>query len=114
MGRPPDHRGAMTGFSLRSGASAATLGLVLGCRPPPASEIERAGQDLQVCAKGPTVEGIDVSVYQAAIDWGAVKRAGIAFAVTRISNGIDRRDAYFDANWAGIETAGLVRGAYQY
>jgi lysozyme len=104
----------MTAFSPRSGAGLAALGLALACRPPSASEVEPGTHELQVCAKGPTVEGIDVSVYQASIDWAAVKRAGIAFAVTRISNGIDRRDTTFDANWAGIKAAGLVRGAYQY
>jgi lysozyme len=60
------------------------------------------------------VEGIDVSYYQGTIDWNGVKGSGIAFAVTRISDGLNFPDTQFDRNWAAIKSAGLIRGAYQY
>jgi GH25 family lysozyme M1 (1,4-beta-N-acetylmuramidase) len=100
----------------RSFLCAASLAFSLACdgQHSPGIEPTPAVAELQVCAKGPTVEGIDVSVYQAAIDWPAVRASGIEFAVARISNGLDRRDTYFDANWPAMKAAALVRGAYQY
>ena len=66
-----------------------------------------------VCATGTVVQGIDVSVYQGSINWSDVKAAGIDFAIARISDG-SSLDSYFSANWTGMKSAGLVRGAYQY
>ena len=58
---------------------------------------------LSVCAKGTTLKGIDVSYYQAKIDWPAVKASGHAFAFIRVSDGIRHEDPKFDANWAGAK-----------
>lgn len=66
-----------------------------------------------VCASGETLEGIDVSKWQAGIDWAAVKNSGISFAIARASYGTSP-DEYFDANWSEMKSVGLVRGAYQY
>jgi len=79
-------------------------------------EGERLGTDQEeiVVCPGPTVvQGIDVSVYQGNIDWGAVKGSGIAFAIARVSDGTFK-DTKFDQNWPGIKAAGLIRGAYQF
>lgn len=65
------------------------------------------------CAAGPTVKGIDVSVYQGSVNWGAVHAAGWEFAVTRIGDGYGG-DSTFQTNWAGIKNAGMIRGAYQF
>jgi lysozyme len=81
-----------------------------------AGQPERTGEIASaetVCAGGETVEGIDVSVWQASVDWPAVKGDGIAFAVARVSYGVSKDD-WFDTNWSGIRSAGLVRGTYQY
>jgi lysozyme len=69
---------------------------------------------LSVCAAGSTVKGIDVSYYQATIDWDAVKSSGHDFAFIRVSDGTKVEDPRFDTNWAGARDAGVVRGAYQY
>src|SRR5262252_8196400 len=69
--------------------------------------------DFCSCLTGGTVEGIDVSVYQGTIDWNAVAGAGIGFAFTRVGEGTNL-DPTFDSNWSGIQSAGLVRGVYQY
>jgi lysozyme len=65
------------------------------------------------CPDGPTVEGIDVSLYQGAVDWKAVKASGRVFGIARINVG-NEIDPYFTRNWRGMHDAGLVRGAYQY
>ena len=52
--------------------------------------------------------------YPAAIDWAAVKGAGVSFAIARVSDGLNYPDAYFDSNWAAIKAHGMVRGSYQY
>ncbi|MDI3289846.1 GH25 family lysozyme [Polyangium sp. 15x6] len=76
----------------------------------PLAETEQA---FTVCADGDTVEGIDVSVWQAEVNWDQVKGAGIEFAIARVSYGTSK-DTWFDTNWSGIKSAGLVRGAYQF
>ncbi|MFO0658433.1 MAG: GH25 family lysozyme [Polyangiaceae bacterium] len=79
-------------------------------------ESERTGSSRSaatVCADGETVEGIDVSKWQASVDWTAVAGDGMKFAFTRISYSTSK-DSTFDTNWAGMKSAGLVRGAYQY
>jgi MYXO-CTERM domain-containing protein len=70
-------------------------------------------QAARICAAGPTVEGLDVSVYQGAIDWDQVAAAGKVFAITRIGDGLGH-DSYFATNWAAIQAHGLIRGSYQF
>ena len=97
-------------------AALAPLLLVLGCGPEVQGETvpSEVTEALRVCPSGPTVEGIDVSYYQGTIDWNGVKAAGIRFAVTRISDGLNFSDTQFSRNWPAIKSVGLVRGAYQY
>ena len=66
------------------------------------------------CPGSVTVSGIDVSEFQGAINWSAVKGAGHEFAIARISDGTGHLDPTFAANWAGIRSTGMIRGAYQY
>ena len=65
------------------------------------------------CPDGATVPGIDVSVYQGNIGWGAVAASGQKFAIARVGDGYGI-DSKFAQNWAGIKSAGLIRGAYQF
>jgi lysozyme len=93
--------------------------LVLGAGCSSTSAPENActgnsGEALTVCAAGPTVKGVDVSVYQGTVNWKSVKASGRAFAFARVSDGLDYPDSKFDTNWAGIKAAGLLRGAYQF
>jgi lysozyme len=69
---------------------------------------------LRVCGSGPTVTGIDVSFWQASVNWTAVKAQGHSFAFARISDGVAHSDTQFAANWQGMKAAGLTRGAYQF
>lgn len=67
-----------------------------------------------VCAEGETVDGIDVSYWQGAIDWPAVAADGIEFAFIRASHGLGTIDTRYQENWAGARAAGIMRGTYQY
>ncbi|MEY8802299.1 GH25 family lysozyme [Leisingera sp. XS_AS12] len=60
------------------------------------------------------VHGIDVSRYQGNVDWHQVRRAGVAFAYIKATEGGDHTDAKFRDNWRGADRAGLKRGAYHY
>jgi lysozyme len=76
-------------------------------------EYGTVSQDLVVCATGPTVQGLDVSVYQGTINWPQVHAAGKEFAIARIGDGLGH-DGTFAGHWAGIKAAGMIRGAYQF
>jgi lysozyme len=70
--------------------------------------------EIRICADGPVVEGIDVSKWQAGIDWNLVADDGIRFAIIRVNHGLDDIDERFAYNWAEARRVGVIRGAYQY
>lgn len=64
------------------------------------------------------INGIDVSQWQASIDWNKVKAAGIDFAFIRMgyrgygSAGTLNKDTYYDRNMQGAAAAGIRTGIY--
>jgi len=64
--------------------------------------------------------GIDVSVAQGTIEWDKVKHwisssgESVGFAICKATQGNGYIDPQFRANWAGIASAGLIRGAYHF
>ena len=60
------------------------------------------------------IYGIDVSHYQSRVDWDEVAEQGISFAFVKATEGISHQDSLFCLNWAGIQDAGLKRGAYHF
>jgi WD40 repeat protein/energy-coupling factor transporter ATP-binding protein EcfA2 len=58
------------------------------------------------------VLGIDVSETNGTIDWQEVKREGYAFACARATDGAQITDASFAANWAAMQSNGVLRCAY--
>ncbi len=58
--------------------------------------------------------GIDVSHYQAVVDWPTVAANGELFAYCKATEATAARDQYFADNWSGIKAAGLLRGAYHF
>ena len=58
--------------------------------------------------------GIDVSEYQANIDFQRVKKSGINFVIMRAGIGHGRKDKYFEENYKKAKAAGLNVGAYWY
>lgn len=85
-----------------------------GCVTTEVDDVGTAISEVRVCADGPTVEGIDVSVYQGAIDWDAVANAGIGFAFIRTSHGLGTLDSRYADNWGEAHRVGIPRGTYQY
>jgi len=63
-------------------------------------------------------KGIDVSYAQSAVDWHAVKAAGVEFAMLRSSFGWEEKekqtDAEFFANVKGAKAEGIPIGCYHY
>ncbi|MBU7597584.1 lysozyme [Streptomyces sp. P38-E01] len=60
------------------------------------------------------VQGIDVSHYQGAINWGQVKGAGIDFVWMKATEGTTFKDSRFNTNYPAAHSAGLIRGAYHF
>jgi lysozyme len=60
------------------------------------------------------IHGIDVSKFQGDIDWNAVASSGVKFAWIKATEGGDRADARFQANWEGAKAAGIPHGAYHF
>ncbi|MBL8491907.1 MAG: hypothetical protein JNM82_14090 [Rhodocyclaceae bacterium] len=96
------------GSLARQSMAAAALVAVLGTAPAGAA-------DAVVCpgCDDPT-PGVDVSVFSGPVDRSAVAGAGYGFGIARATWGASLVDTRFAANWSGMRTAGLVRGAYAY
>lgn len=60
------------------------------------------------------MRGVDVSVFNEAIDWAALKAAGIDFAICRTGYGKSNFDETFQHNVEEAHKAGLICGAYHY
>lgn len=61
-----------------------------------------------------TVPGIDVSYWDAGIDWPKVRATGQRYAFVKATEGDFYADPTFDDNWLGAKKAGLLRGAYHF
>ena len=61
-------------------------------------------------------KGIDVSIYQGDIDWSAVKKAGIKFAIIRAGYGkeVSQKDTKFERNYENAKAVGMPIGVYWY
>ena len=62
------------------------------------------------------MKGIDVSRWQANIDWQKVKNAGIEFAIIKAGGSDDGfyTDAYFEQNYHNAKAVGMPLGAYYF
>lgn len=58
--------------------------------------------------------GIDVSEHNGVLDWAAIKKAGIKFAIIRDGYGVSHVDNQFEANMAGAIAQGLLIGVYHF
>ena len=97
---------------VRTALALAVASSLAACAAPDEPYSQRA--DFLTYCPGPnTLQGIDVSIYQGSVDWGAVARSGRAFAITLVGDGLSE-DPTFDGNYAGIRAAGMVRGSYQF
>ena len=87
------------------------LGAPTACTLPaePGSQTEAVA----VCPASGTIEGIDVSKYQGAIDFAKVKQSGRRFVIARSGDGT-YLDPNFATNWPAVKAAGLYRSAYHF
>lgn len=60
------------------------------------------------------VHGIDVSHYQAQIDWDTISQQNVSFAFVKATEGATHVDTLFCKNWSEMERVGLKRGAYHF
>lgn len=98
----------MTGTVRFRRAVASALALLLGVV---ALALTGAGP----ATAAPTIEGIDVSGWQGAVDWNAVKRSGRQFAFAKATEGQTFVDKTFVTNRVGMAAAGLtLRGFYHF
>ena len=91
--------------------------LIVGCSPNASDDTSTSESAVIVCGPdgGQTLaQGIDVSHYSGDIDWTTVQGTGVDFAFAKATEGTDFTDPQFAANWAGMQDAGVVRGAYHY
>ena len=61
-------------------------------------------------AAAPLAKGIDVSKYQGAVNWSAVKNAGYSFAFIKAGSAKSGLDPYYAVNMAGATAAGKAAG----
>lgn len=61
-----------------------------------------------------SVHGIDISRYQAEIDWPTAQANGVSFAFIKATEGGDMVDPMFANHWQGAARAGVARGAYHF
>ena len=76
--------------------------------------LHSTSSDVTICPGGSISAGIDVSSYQATIDWAEVKDGGVQFAIAKATEGVTVQDSSFAANWAGMKSNGVIRGAYHF
>ncbi len=57
------------------------------------------------------LNGIDVSHWNGTVDWAQVAQSGVQYAFAKATDGTQTTDSQFAANWVGMKSAGLLRGA---
>src|SRR5689334_20590156 len=98
---------------------ALALLLAAGCSDV-AGSVETSGEesssaeDVTACNPAATVEGVDVSDFQGAINWSSARGAGIRFAFVKATQGTYNTQSHFAGNWSGMKSAGVIRGAYHF
>ena len=58
------------------------------------------------------VHGVDLSRFQAQVDWPTARANGVNFAFLKATEGSDGVDPLFRSHWTGAAAAGVARGAY--
>ena len=62
------------------------------------------------------IQGVDVSGYNPSVNWQKLRNQEIRFAFIKSTDGINTglMNQYFDEQWAGAKSAGILRGSYHY
>ena len=76
--------------------------VLTGCSAAVPGEPIGTTQQADTCATGATLQGVDVSVYDGAVDWTQLKASGRAFGIAKATEGSTLTDAEFATNWPAI------------
>ena len=60
------------------------------------------------------IHGLDVSHYQARINWEEVVKNDIRFTFVKATEGEEMKDSLFAGNWKALKRVGIKRGAYHF
>jgi len=60
------------------------------------------------------LQGVDISHWDGAIDWAALKKSDITFLYIKATQGTTYQDPMFVKNWANAKKYGFTRGAYHF
>lgn len=60
------------------------------------------------------IHGIDVSHYQADINWDSIAAQNISFAFVKATEGETFKDSLYNSNWPEIKRVNIKRGAYHF
>src|SRR6202012_1650856 len=91
--------------------------VVAGCTTPVAGttgEDLPAVNDSVACAPSSVVEGVDLSDGQGTVNWKNAHSDGIQFGIVKATQGTYNTQTGFAANWSGMKSAGVIRGAYHF
>jgi len=94
--------------------AAAALAAMAGCSASAPPEAVGSSASASTVCGDTSVKGMDVSHYDGTIDWPTAHAAGIDFAFAKATEGTTFTDPMFATNWAGMKSAGVVRGAYHF
>ena len=61
-----------------------------------------------------TYFGIDCAKWQGAIDWAKVKKAGVQFAILKVTQKNNTVESAFEKNYKGCIDQGIPVGVYRY
>ncbi len=87
----------------------------IGCGPQlGGDDVSQLEQGLTVCAGPSTIPGIDVSHFDGTITWSTVAGSGVKWAYAKATENTNFTDPEFAANWSGMKSAGVLRGAYHF
>lgn len=80
-----------------------------------ASPQSRSATTSRVAVKAPAgILGIDVSGYQANVNWSYYKSVGKQFTYVKATEGTSYRNPYFGTQYTGAYMSGLYHGAYHF
>lgn len=60
------------------------------------------------------IQGVDVSDYNPSVNWQKLRNQNIRFALIKSTEGNGHFNEYFDEQWTGAKSAGILRGSYHY
>jgi lysozyme len=60
------------------------------------------------------IQGVDVSGYNPSVNWQKLRGQEIQFTFIKATEGTGYFNEYFNEQWTGAKSAGLLRGAYHY